>query len=145
MLSMNKYDQSYIDACRASVERQITAYDGLTKVARDLSKDGEAPLDEAIAAFEPLFFNNMVLVLDALFCHRSRTMEGKDGNPLNEVRVLASSIMANDGLLVVEKSIKLRPDTSLLHYAAGDPIVLNESDFLRLSDAFFAEIERRFR
>jgi len=41
----------------------------------------------------------MVLVLDSSFSHRQRTMELKDGNPLNEVRVLCNSILENDGIM----------------------------------------------
>jgi hypothetical protein len=35
-----------------------------------------------IAVFERQFFNHMMLALDHYFLHRSRNMEGKDGNPL---------------------------------------------------------------
>ena len=31
--------------------------------------------------------------------YRARTKEGKDGNPLNEVRMLCSSLMHDDGRL----------------------------------------------
>lgn len=51
----------------------------------------------------------MVLALDQLFVHRARGIEGKDGNPLNEVRVLCTSIMANGGVLVKDSQIKLDP------------------------------------
>jgi hypothetical protein len=141
MTSTNRYDPSYVDACRASVERQITAYDALTQVARDL---GEAPLHETLATFEPLFFTNMVLVLDAYFADRNQTMEGQDGGALGEVRLLRTSILENGGLLLADEAITDEPDGSLLHYAAGDVIALNESDFLHLSDAFFAAIEATY-
>jgi hypothetical protein len=83
----------------------------------------------------------MVIVLDALFCHRSRTMEGKDGSPLNEVRVLCNSLMFHDGRLRADKSIKLSPAASVLKLQVGDEIRLNENDFRALGDASFAEIE----
>jgi hypothetical protein len=56
----------------------------------------------------------MVLILDTYFTHRSRTTEGKDSNPLNEVRVLCNSILENKSVLRADKSIKLKPETSVL-------------------------------
>ena len=144
MASTSRYEPTYVEACRASVERQITAYDGLTQVARDL---GAPRLHAALATFEPLFFTNMVLVLDAFFADRNRTMEGHegDGGALGEVRLLVASILENAGVLLADDAITADPDSSLLHYAAGDPIALNESDFLHLSGAFFTAIEETYR
>lgn len=86
----------------------------------------------------------MVLVLESSFMHRSRTIEKKDGNPLNEVRVLSRSLVENDGVMGVDKTIKLDPGTSVLRYQVGDRIRVRESDFVRLSKAFFAEVEAKF-
>ena len=83
----------------------------------------------------------MVMVLDDYFLHRSRNMELKDGNPLNEVRVLCNSLLNGDGVVVADKAVKLDPGTSVLGLAAGDPIALNEHDFVRLCDAFFERLE----
>jgi hypothetical protein len=71
-------------------------------------------------AFEATFFNNMVLLLDYLFVHRLRTVEGKDGNPLNEVRILCNSMLLNDNIMTADKSIKLSPEGSVLKYRVGD-------------------------
>ena len=98
----------------------------------------------ATEAFEATFFNNMVLILDHLFVNRLRTIEGKDGNPLNEVRVMSESMLNCKNTLTPDKSIKLSPTKSVLKYDVGDEIKLNEQDFLRLSEAFFAEIERKY-
>ena len=54
---------------------------------------GKAPSRE----FEQRFFNDQVLILDNMFVHRLTGIEGKDGNPLNEVRVLCNSIFAQPG------------------------------------------------
>jgi hypothetical protein len=50
--------------------------------------------------------------LENYFVHRSRTLEKKDGNPLNEVRVLCTSMMSNDGKLAADKQIRLDPAKS---------------------------------
>jgi hypothetical protein len=94
----------------------------------------------AIEAFEPRFFNALVLQLDYSFVHRTRNLEGKDGNAMNEVRVLCSSLLNGDGTLVADTTVKLDPATSVLGLAAGDPIALNEDDFVRLCDAFFERL-----
>lgn len=144
MLSVNHYDQAYIDACRARVDVQVSAYGDLVAAARDRRGSNGDRLDAAIATFEPMFFNDMVLLLDAFFVHRMRAMEGKDGNPLNEVRVLCTSMVSNDGIMVADKTIRLDPATSVLRYQVGDEIRLSEEDFMLLSKAFFTEMEHRY-
>jgi hypothetical protein len=86
MLGVRTYKQDYIDACRSRVNADISAYKTL------VNGQGEINNTEAL---EARFFNNMVLVLDHFFVHRLRGVEGKDGNPLNEVRVLSDSLMNN--------------------------------------------------
>ena len=86
----------------------------------------------------------MVIVLDGYFMHRSRILEKKDGNPLNEVRVLCTSMMSNGGVMAADKTIKLDPEKSILGYRVGDEIALTEAEFVRLSAAFFAELEDKF-
>ena len=144
MLCVNNYGRDYIDSCRSSIEGQVSTYRELVAAGASVRGGSQAQFDSAIAAFEPVFFNNMVLVLENYFVHRSRTLEKKDGNPLNEVRILCTSMMSNGGRLAADKQIKLDPDKSVLEYRIGDPIKLSEKDFLRLAEAFFAEIERKF-
>jgi hypothetical protein len=139
MLAVSTYDQDYIDACRDKVVAQVAAYEALAEAARNGAEAGSA-----VDAFEPLFFNNMVLVLDALFVHRLRNKEGKDGNPVNEVRVLSESLVQGDGVLTVPKGIKLDPERSVLHHAPGDEIALSCGDFQRLAEAYFAEMQARY-
>src|SRR5256885_77672 len=141
MLGMKTYTQDYIDACRARVNADLRAY---RKQVR------KAPSKE----FEVRFFNDQVLLLDHMFVHRLTGIEGKDGNPLNEVRVLCNSILLNQGKLQVDRlpgwpnsavaGIKLPPEKSVLKLKAGDEIRLSEADFERLSQAFFAELEKKF-
>jgi hypothetical protein len=136
MLAVNSYPPEYIARCRTNIDQTVKAY---AKVAAAAKGDAAA-----IAKFEPRFFEHLVLALDEYFVHRLRAVEGKDGNPLNEVRVLASSLMQHDGVLTVEKSIKLDPATSVLGLAAGEPITLDQASFTKLAHAFFDELEARF-
>ncbi len=138
---MKKYAKDYIAACRARVDADQRAY---------RSQVGKAPSED----FEAHFFNDQVLLLDYMFVHRLTGIEGKDGNPLNEVRVLCNSILLNKGKLQVDRlpgwpnsagaGIKFPPEKSVLKLKVGDEVRLSEADFARLSKAFFAELEKRF-
>lgn len=66
-----------------------------------------------MAAFEQSFLANLVLVLDHFFVHRTRALEGKDGNALNEVRMLCDSILLNDSVMTANKTIKYDPARSV--------------------------------
>ena len=141
MLGMKTYTRDYSDACRARVNTDLRAY---------RKQVGQSPTRE----FEARFFNDQVLLLDYMFVHRLAGIEGKDGNPLNEVRVLCNSLLLNHGKLQVDRlpgwpnsagsGIKLPPEKSVLGLKVGDNIKLSEADFVRLSKAFFAEIEERY-
>lgn len=144
MLCVNNYTQKYIDECRSRVAEQVSAYQTLVAAARNQAATDEPLLNAAIEAFEPHFFNNMVLALDSYFVHRARAIEKKDGNPLNEVRMLCNSMMNNNNMMCADKTIKYNPAKSVLKYRVGDEIKLNEADFILLSSAFFAEIEGKY-
>lgn len=143
MLGMKNYPRKYIDGCRSRVDADLAVYTSLVAAARKQSPRDKA-LNSAIDAFEARFFNNMVLVLDEFFVHRLRTVEGKDGNPLNEVRVICNSMLENNNIMTADNSIKLRADNSVLKYEVGDEIKLSEAEFVALSTAFFEEIERKY-
>src|SRR5439155_1572438 len=80
------------------------------------------------------FFNDLVLLLDYLFVHRLTGIEGKDGNPLNEVRVLCNSLLLNQGRLQVDRlpgwpnsastGMKLPPEKSVLKLKVGEEVRL---------------------
>lgn len=113
MLARKHFDQTYIDACRGRIAAQLANYRAV-KASAD---------DAAIAAFEPPYFDDLVLVLDNLFVHRMRGMEGKPGSPLKEFRALCESI-TEDG---------------------HADVPLDEESFHRLAEQFFAEIENRYQ
>ena len=144
MLSVSSYTQEYIDDCRSRVAKQVSAYQTLVAAARNQAATDEQSLSAAMEAFGPHFFDNMVLSLDSYFVHRTRALEKKDGNPLNEVRTLCNSMMSDNTIMCADKTIKYDPAKSVLKYRVGDKIRLNEADFILLSAAFFAEIESKY-
>ena len=141
MLGMKTYTSDYIDACRARIDADLREY--RIQVGKAHSQ-----------VFVARFFNDQVLLLDYMFVHRLSGIEGKDGNPLNEVRVLCNSILLNQGKLQVDKlpgwpnsavaKLTLPPEKSLLKLAVGDEVKLTEADFVRLSTAFIAEIDKKY-
>lgn len=136
MLVVKNYTQEYLDDSRSKISELISAYKKMV---------AETGCNGGLDAFEPLFFNHMVLALDHYFNHRGRTQEKKDGNPLNEVRILCDSIMDNNNKMSdADKTIKYDPEKSVLKYNVGDEIKLNEKNFEALSKAFFTEIEKKF-
>jgi hypothetical protein len=134
MLAQNTYSPEYVDDCRAMVERELAAYRKVADAKSKATRNG----------FEPAFCNSMVLALDRCFVHRTRAQEGKDGNAMNEVRLLCSSILEHGGVFTGEKVIKWRPEASVLGLAEGDEIEIDADGIGRLASAFFAGIEEKF-
>lgn len=142
MLCMNSYTQEYVDACHKKVDLQLSTYKNMVA---SVKMQDELEINPVIESFETEFFNHMVLVLDHYFVHRSRTIELKDGNPLNEVRILCDSIMLYENKMTKDtKSMMYDPAKSVLKYNIGDDIKLNEEDFELLFKAFFSEMESKF-
>ena len=144
MLGMREYDGDYIDACRSRVETQTAMFREVAQAARDHGDADVSRLEGALESLESEYFNNMLLVLEGYFVHRLRGVEGKDGNALNEVRVLARSLMENGGTVMEDPQIALDPERSVLGLRVGEPVRLTLQEYTRLSDAFFRELERRF-
>ncbi len=124
MLPRTGFDRHYVAACRESVG---AAVEELRRV------------DAGSVAW-----NQLLVALEHWFVQRIPKLEGRDGNPLNEVRVLADSVIEHGAVVTVPKGIKLRPDTSVLGFAAGEEISLDADSFERLFDAFLAEVEERY-
>ena len=126
---------------------------GCARVERDLKALAKLPA-AARAQIEGPYLQNLLLAMNHAFEHRLRTLEGKDGNPLNEVRVLCNSILLHTGRLQIEKlpgwpnsavsGLTLPPEKSILGLRPGQEVVLTEEAFRKLAKGFFRELERRF-
>src|SRR4051812_6964826 len=141
MLGRKNYTTVEIDHARSTVDSQLAAYAKLVDAVRGTSDPQAAA---ALEEFEPLFSNNMALVLDRYFVHRLRAVTGKDGNPLNEVELLSESLMNNDGVLRGNNVVKFVPERSVTGLEPGERIRLSADEFERLAGAFLAELEAKF-
>ena len=121
MLSVKSYDHAYIAQCRARLAAALDA-----------------------APENPLILNEIIVALDASFVHRMRGQEGKDGNPLNELRMLSNSIVANGSVLSADATIKYDPARAVTAIAVGDAIAPDKAMVGNLAEAVIAEIEKRF-
>ena len=144
MLCVNGYTKPYVEVCRSKFAEQASAYQALVEAAGHGQAAKEPKVKTALSAFERHLFNNMVLALDSHFAHRAKASEKKDGNPLNEVRMLSNSIMSNDNVMTADKTIKYNPEKSVLKLRIGDMISLSAADFTRLAAAYLAEIEAKY-
>jgi hypothetical protein len=141
MLGRKDYHESELDNGRRAIETELEAY---RRLVAAVEKSGSKEAQDALEAFEPLFSNSLVLVLDRYYVHRLRGVTGKDGNPLNEVELLAESLMNNDGVFRGNNVVKYVPDASVTRIAPDDRITLTADVFDGLQTAFFADLQRKF-
>jgi hypothetical protein len=129
MLSVASYPKDHVDRTRTRIEADIAAY---------------AALGLSDPDFEARYFNNLAIALDHSFMHRARAAEGKDGNPLNETRVIVESLVEHNGVMTPVKAIKLKREDTLLQIPYDGEIKLTHRDFTSLAAGFLSEIERRY-
>jgi len=128
MLGRANYSMDYISAVHARVERVLKAF--------DKAKPAEPFASEALV--------DLVLGLEMAFVHRLRGQEGKDGNPLNEVRMIAASVLEFGGVMTPDKSIKWKPEASVTGLKMGDKVALSRTRVGALVDAFIEEIAKKY-
>lgn len=114
MLGRKTYEPDEVSHARTAVRQQLTAYRALAGAART----GQA--QAAAEALEPVVFSKLVLALDRYFVHRLRIITGKDGHPLNELEMLADSLMNHDGLLTTSTVIRYLPAETALKLQIGE-------------------------
>ena len=134
MFGRNSYPAAQIAACRKDMAEMAGAWRAVA--ARSEPKARE----EA----EVQVFNQMVVALEGWFVHRPRGVEGKDGNPLNEVRLLALGVTERNGWFPEDGTIRWRPEASITGYAPGDRIRLDERTFSRLAGAYLEAVSASF-
>ena len=139
VLAVTSYPEVYVQLTAAKLADQLTAYAALAAAVK-----GNGKAEAALAAFAPGYFNAMLLALDHHFMHRMRGAEGKDGNPLNEVRMLSDSIMEHDGVLKDNRTIKYKAEKAVAGVAVGQEIALDAPTFERLAKAYLEEMGKRF-
>jgi hypothetical protein len=142
MLSVSAYPQKYIDDTRARIADQVSAFADLASAMRGAGRDGAAMT--ALGRLESQYFATLVIALDSCFVHRSRGQERKDGNAMNEVRVLVSSLQLHGGIMTAEKGIRLDPARSVLGIEYGDRIRVGAEGFQRLAAAFLDALQATY-
>ena len=144
MLATNKYSMAYVNERRRAVLDHLSAFEAYAAASQPKDGVNEKSFRSALGAAEAAFCANLVQSLDHAFVHRTRGLEGKDGNPLNEVRMLCAALVTKEGVLVADKTIKYDPGKSVLGIKVGDRVLLACVATRCLAEAFLDGIEAKF-
>jgi len=125
-----------LQTCRDEVAAQVKAYRDLVGAASKASGMSLVRIDAALAAFEPAFFGNLLVALDARFATRPRSA-GASG----EVALLAAALLHHGGVLVRDATLPYDADASVLRIDLGERVALNADDVESLCAAFLAELD----
>jgi hypothetical protein len=129
-----------IDRARAAVNRQLAAYRTL---AAAVTAAGDEDAATALAELEPIVFDHMVLALDRFFVAREREVTGTATTPLDELELLAGSVMVSDGVLRTDTEVAYDPGAAVLGLQPGDRLTLTADRFEELADAVLSDLEAR--
>ena len=127
-----------IAACRQEIAAQVRAYRDLVGAASKASGMSLVRIDAALSAFEPAFFGNLLVALDARFAPRAR-----DAGASAEVALLAAALLRHGGVLTRDAALPHDADASVLRLDFGDRVALNADDLETLAAAFLSELEKR--
>ena len=127
-----------IAACRDEIAGQVRAYRDLVGAASKASGMSLVRIDAALSAFEPAFFGNLLVALDARFASRAR-----GAGASAEVALLAAALLRHGGVLTRDAALPHDADDSLLRIDFGDRVTLNADDLETLAAAFLAELEQQ--
>jgi hypothetical protein len=136
MLTETHFSTARVQACRDEIASQIRSYRDLVGAASKASGMSLTRIDAALAAFEPAFFNNLLIALDARFAPPPH----HPGAAVDEVRLLAASLIGNGGVLKGDAAIAYQAEASVLRLDIGERIALNADDFEALCAAFLAQV-----
>ena len=114
-----------------------SAYRDLVGAASKASGMSLMRIDAALAAFEPAFFNNLIVALDARFASRTHA-----GPASVELALLAQAVLHHRCILTAGTALPYDADAAVLRLDPGERVLLNAEDVEALAAAFFAEIER---
>ena len=133
---MNPHPADRIQAARDDIAAQIQNYRDLVGAASKASGMSLTRIDAALAAFEPAFFNNLLIALDARFARRPLR-----GAASVELSVLAASLLHHGGVLTPGADLPYDADAALLRIDRGERVALNADDFESLCAAFLRELQ----
>jgi hypothetical protein len=137
MPSTPAWPGAHVQAARADFAAQLQSYRDLVAAASKASGMSLTRIDAALAAFEPGYFNSLLVALDARF----RPRAGDGGGPLDEVRLLVDSLTTHRGVMAADPAGAYDPAASVLKIDPGDRIALNADDFEAVAAAFLRQIE----
>ncbi len=127
MPGRNSYTSDEVESCRDACDALLAAW-----AANDIED----------TTLEAIVFGQAVVVLHTWFAHRDR--EGPDGSPIHEVRVVADSVVGNDGTLRVDEPAGWVPSRTVLRLAVGDDVAVTANGFERLAAAYLSAVESTY-